>query len=61
MEYSFDINSETEKFKMYICRQSTQGLLYCLSIKNAKVAIKKTKAFCNKQIAFLLAIHIRSS
>ena len=30
------------------------ALLYCLSIKNAKVAIKKTKAVCNKQIDFYL-------
>ena len=37
MEYSFNINSETEKFELYylkcICAGRARGLLYCLSIK----------------------------
>ena len=54
MEYSFDINSETEKFELYylkcICAdRAHEGFLYCLSIKNAKVAL-----YCVKFMMLLL-------
>lgn len=58
MEYSFDMNSEAEKFEPYylkcICAGRAHEGFYIVYPSKCKGSHQKTKAVCNNQIAFYL-------